>query len=698
MIRVAHERTGGNPLLVGELIAALTGVASAERVAAAAPPSIGRIVSARLHGLDPGAAVLAHAVAVLGDGVAVREAALLAGLEPEAAAGLAAELIGADVLRDAPSLTFRHALVREAVLDSLTIPLRRAAHHRAAVLLRESGAPPERIAAQLLAGERRAEPWAVEVLRAAAAEALDRGAPDVAVDLLARALEEPPPAEQRAEILAALGTAELHAGRPAGCERLREAIRLQPDPRERARLGLVLGIELAGMQREREAAITLAEALASVRGVDRELALRLEAQLAHAERYDLSGEAGSVARLARLAAGLAGETPAERLVLAMDAALRPPRDAAEAATFAARVQEAWNEQLVSLRAATGAVATYLYAGELERAQTFAEALLTDARRRSLAFAHARASSMVAMVAMASGRVADAEAALVAAVEIETYGMPRPAVAVLIEVLVEMDRLEEAATALETYAADGALPGKMLLNPLLMARARLHAALHRPQDALEDLLELGRRYDAWGLAGRPLPPWRGLAATLLAAGGEQVRAGELVRGTARAGAGVGQRARDRRRAARPRDGPAGHRRAHGGGSPARGDAVPAGSRLRAGRAGGGAAAQAPPRSGDRAPERRHGSRAPLWQLCAGCACADRTARVRVATATLRALRPRRADSKRAARGADGSARHDQPRHRPGPIHHDQDRDHAPRPRLRETRHRRARTARRGARGR
>ena len=65
------------------------------------------------------------------------------------------------------------------------------------------------------------------MLRAAAAEALDRGAPDVAADLLARALEEPPPAEQRAEILAALGTAELHAGRPAGCERLREAIRLQ---------------------------------------------------------------------------------------------------------------------------------------------------------------------------------------------------------------------------------------------------------------------------------------------------------------------------------------------------------------------------------------------------------------------------------------------------------------------------------------
>ena len=525
--RLAHDRTAGNPLLVGELIGALAEGATAEQVAVAAPPSIARIVSERLVGLDSGAGDLARAVAVLGDGVALREAAALAGIEPEAAAGLASQLIGADVLCDAPSLTFRHALVREAVLDGLTVPLRRAAHHRAAALLRDNGAPLERIAAQLLLGEPRAERWAVEALRGAASEALERGAPDVATDLLARALEEPPPAEQRAAILAELGPAELHAGRPAGCERLREAIELQDDRRERARLGLVLGLELAGMQREREAAAALADGLASARGVDRELALRLEAHLAHAERYDSSGEPESVARLARLAAGVDGETPAERLVLAMDAALRPASDAAEATALAARVQAGWNENLVSLRAATGAVATYLYAGELERARSFAAALLAHARQHSLVFAHARASSMVAMVALASGRVADAEAALVAAVEIETYGVPRPAVAVLIEVLVEMDRLEEATAVLARYAADGPLPSKMLLNPLLMARARLRAALHLPADAIDDALELGRRYAGWGLAGRPLPPWRGLAGTLLTARGEQDRADALV---------------------------------------------------------------------------------------------------------------------------------------------------------------------------
>jgi DNA-binding CsgD family transcriptional regulator len=67
---------------------------------------------------------------------------------------------------------------------------------------------------------------------------------------------------------------------------------------------------------------------------------------------------------------------------------------------------------------------------------------------------------------------------------------------------------------------------MLMNQLLMARARLHAAHHRPHEALDDLFELGRRYAQWGLASRPTPPWRGVAAVLLTATGEPERARQL----------------------------------------------------------------------------------------------------------------------------------------------------------------------------
>lgn len=524
---LAHARTGGNPLLIGELISALAGRApTVERVAAVAPQSVARVVRALMDGLEPAARRLAEAVAVLGDGEALREAAALAGIELVAAAEVAAQLAAADVLRDAAAPAFRHPVVREAVLDGLAIPLRRAAHRRAAALLRDDGAPLERIAAQLLAGEPAGEGWAVDTLEAAAAQALERGAPDVAAALLARALDEPPRVEDRPAVLAQLGVAELHAGRPAGIDHLRYAIEVHPDAGERARLALILGVELAGMQREPEAAAILADGLAAARDIDRELALRLEAHLAHAERYDLASQPAPSTRLAALAAGLRGATSAERLVLAMDAALRPATSAAEAATFAERVEEAWSEGLVPLRAATGAVATYLHAGELVRAEAFASTLLEHTRRRGLAVGHARASTMMAMVALAAGRLSDAEAALVAAIDIESSGVPRPAVALLTEILVETGRLEEADAVLARHDADSPAPRKMLMNPLLMARARLHAARHRPREALDDLFELGRRYAQWGLASRPMPPWRGLAAVLLAATGEHEQARQL----------------------------------------------------------------------------------------------------------------------------------------------------------------------------
>lgn len=522
---LAHRRTGGNPLLLDALISALDGVVSVDRVAEIASPSIARIVRAQLASIGSDAAPMARAVAVLGDGVVLREAADLADIGLDDAASATSQLIAAEILVDAPLPAFRHSLMREAVLDGLSVPLRRAMHRRAAATLRH-GAAVERIAAQLMAGETGGDGWAVEALRSAASRALERGAAELAVDLLARALEEPPRAEERAGILAELGTAELRAGRPSGSDRIRAAILLHTDRREQARLALLLGLELAGMQREREAKAVLAEGLERARGIDDDLAMRLQANLAHVERYDLTGDDMHARRLTRLAATVRGGTAAERLVLAMDAALRPAGDAAEAVTLADRIQRAWSEGLVSLRAATGAIAIYIHAGELTGAARFADELVAFTRRRSLAFGHARASTMVAMVALAAGRLADAEAALVAAIDVETYGVPRPTVGLLIEVMVERDRLHDADIALARYGAAGPLPAKMLLNPVLMARARLHAALQRPDQALDDLFELGRRYTMWGLGTRPLPPWRGQAAALLAMAGDAERAHEL----------------------------------------------------------------------------------------------------------------------------------------------------------------------------
>ena len=81
--------TGGNPFLLTELLAdlrdaAVQPVAShLDRLEAAAPGNVRRAVLARLGRLPAGAAALARAAAVLGDGVDARRAARLAGVSAD---------------------------------------------------------------------------------------------------------------------------------------------------------------------------------------------------------------------------------------------------------------------------------------------------------------------------------------------------------------------------------------------------------------------------------------------------------------------------------------------------------------------------------------------------------------------------------------------------------------------------------------
>ena len=108
------------------------------------------------------------------------------------------ELARAEILRPDPPLGFVHPLVRDAVYRELPPGERALLHERAAVLLRDAGAPSEQVAAQLLEAPRRGAAWVVDALEAAGATAMRRGAADSAVALLRRALEEPPAPERRA--------------------------------------------------------------------------------------------------------------------------------------------------------------------------------------------------------------------------------------------------------------------------------------------------------------------------------------------------------------------------------------------------------------------------------------------------------------------------------------------------------------------
>jgi AAA ATPase domain len=151
-----HRVTGGNPLLLEEVIRTVAGervapsAGSVEVLERLAPDAVARSVRLRLARLPAEAAALARAVAVLGDGADRRHAAALAGIEQRSQAPAAAVLARVDLLRRDPPLRFVHPLVRNAVYEASPPHERAHEHAQAAAVLAAAGAPVEQIGAQLL--------------------------------------------------------------------------------------------------------------------------------------------------------------------------------------------------------------------------------------------------------------------------------------------------------------------------------------------------------------------------------------------------------------------------------------------------------------------------------------------------------------------------------------------------------------------
>src|SRR5690606_38431183 len=156
------------------------------------PRAISRTVLVRLHRLGEHAVALAQALAVLGL-AEMRVAAALAGLSTDETAEAASVLARAEILGPHAPARFVHPLVRDAGYYETPFSERTMRHARAAEILAEREAPPEQIATHLLIAPRRSDPWVVDVLVAAAGSARSKGAADMAVSLLTRAIEEPPP-------------------------------------------------------------------------------------------------------------------------------------------------------------------------------------------------------------------------------------------------------------------------------------------------------------------------------------------------------------------------------------------------------------------------------------------------------------------------------------------------------------------------
>ncbi len=372
-VTACHHTTGGNPLLLRQLLRALASdrvtpdAAHADLVRAIGSRAVSSMVLRRFARMSEHSRAVARSIAVLGDGASLPIVSALCGLTDEEAAVAVAGLARAELLRETYPLGFVHPLVQDAVYDDLTLGERELAHERAARELSSSGVASEQVAAHLLLVPARGDPGVVRVLREAARQDARRGSAESAASYLRRAVQEPPAPEELPELLLELGRLETMTRGDSAVADLGAACSGLQDPRLKAEASIMLARTLifAG---ERGAATACARASIARLPEDlvdeRQALLAMErlggymhnlapAEYAAAERPTLSGRGTGARALAVTLAWedlIAGEHRDRALELAhfgvQDDALRKV-DAGLSWVVAGMVQELCGEDTVS---------------------------------------------------------------------------------------------------------------------------------------------------------------------------------------------------------------------------------------------------------------------------------------------------------------------------------------------------------------
>jgi DNA-binding CsgD family transcriptional regulator len=521
-----HQETAGNPLLLRELVRAIADeglvpiVANVPRLHALAARAGWRAVSLRLSRLPPAATALARAVAILGDDADPHQAAALADLDEPTAAEATAVLARVDILRPQPPLGFVHPLIGSAVYETLTSLERDAGHTRAARLLSEGGAESERVAAHLLRTRPAGDSQIVGTLRDAARRAGSRGASESAVTYLRRALAEPPPSAQRAELLLELGSAETQVDGDAAIQHLQDAHELSATPIERSRVALLLGRQLF-LLRGDEADAVFIEALDELSGAEAELERLLEAGLITNDLFSPSLHSSALERLERVRRRLAAETIGEKMLLSL-LAYHDARAGVPAAEVVPLVRRALADGKLVRANASGAlfpICTVLAMADLDEVLTVYDDLLAEAYRRGSVFAFAAVKVFRAQALVWRGDLVEAEtdareALAAAGAWGATARFSGHGAAFLADALMEQGKLAEAEAALAGADFGDALPDSARLLYLRDSGARLRLLRGDLSGGLAEMLEAGRRFESVGSRNPAYIAWRSPAALAL----------------------------------------------------------------------------------------------------------------------------------------------------------------------------------------
>ena len=543
-----HERfvqaclrvTGGNPFLLAELLneAAARGLvptaSAAEDVGSIVPRGVANAVLLRVARLAAPAAGLARALSVLGDGAQVGDAGQLAGLGGADVDAAMVGLVSAGVVESGGTIRFTHPIVRRAIYDDIFPAERERLHHSAWCKLQERRAPLRQIAAHVMQTQPAADPDATALLRGAASDALALGDAAAAAALLSRAMEEPPAASERGDVLLALGQARARAGMPEAVAPLRELVEHGEEATEVAAAATELSgmLFFAGRAAEGAAILRRAQERLPAVGPARE---QLEVALLGASYTSVSARREADATIAKLrdpggpARGVLQATTLATLAMDEVTYLRSAStaiDLARRALAAGLPREPHRGESWVLLALAALVAS----DALDDARRGVDEILAQARARGSALTVVTVSSLRAIIELRSGdliaSLADAQTAIDLAPEL--LGAEFAGLAVAAAVLAGLDRDETPDSLRRLIDAAGVrYDTEFMPNaPLRYASGVLRAAAGNHEVAIAELRSCAFDHPAHGGENPAMFPWRSAAALSLADLGRHTEAQTL----------------------------------------------------------------------------------------------------------------------------------------------------------------------------
>jgi DNA-binding CsgD family transcriptional regulator len=526
-----HRAAAGNPWLLGELSRQIAdrGVRALDASQGAPLSAVARnVVRARMAELSPRDRAVVEALAVIGEGAPRQVVAAVADVALDELGAARDGLVAAGLLRSGGA-RFAHHLIASAIGDDLPRGRRERLHRETARALMAIGADDDTVASHLLRCGAGADPQVSALLRRAAADAAQHGAPHTAAAYLERALKERAAGDDRGRLLAELATVAFDAGLPDSRERLREALAEAHDRDSRldvlTRLAALNVVDLdepglpALFEQELAAETEPATRLA-IEAAALDTLITIPAR--HAER---------VRRVAAVDVDAIADPALRGTVLAHRAWAGTERGVPGAAAVAALARAALEggELLhdAGRRAAYHlATRALVMADHADDAQAAITRLREHAVQRGSLRLQAAAAWYAADLALRRGQLAEAEdeaRSALCLVDGDVSVLTGGAASVLVSVLAERGAFDDARDVLRERGLDGSMEGMPWESAVMHARARLWLAEGDYERALAEALASGALREECGRPNPTWTPWRSTAALALAHLGRRAEA-------------------------------------------------------------------------------------------------------------------------------------------------------------------------------